>query len=64
MMTNQQTMGECAKNYSQMTDALLLRLYRERDEFPSETYCALLAELYKRSLTESAAALARAQGCS
>lgn len=55
MMTNQQTMGEFAKNYSQMTDAQLLGLYAEREVFLPESHSALLAELQKRFLTESAA---------
>ena len=50
MVTYQQAMGEFAKTYSQMTDDQLLGLYVERDEFLAGVYCALLAELRKRSL--------------
>lgn len=55
MMTNQQTMGAFATTYSQMTDDQLLGLYIERDAVLAGAYCALLAELQKRSLPESAA---------
>ena len=54
--TNQRTswpMGQFAKTYSQMTDDQLLGFYLERDELLPEARFALLAELQKRSLTES-----------
>lgn len=58
MMSNQQTLEVFSKTYSQLTNDRLLGLYLERDELPPEAHSALLAELQKRSLTESAAALA------
>lgn len=56
MVTNQQTVGELAKTYAQMTDHQLLGVYLERDELLPEARFELLAEFQKRSLDADALA--------
>lgn len=58
MITNQQVLEGFAKIYSQMTDDELLGLSVEWDTFFAQAYWALLAELQKRSVSESSVALA------